>query len=143
MRGADQTQNRITSRPSLTVPDSHDPPNASPSEIHGGFQVDPATSLTAMATREYRIVSGGDSEIHDEPHIEGSRVTVRDVYVRVEQRGLNPGRVAERYNLDIAAVYEALAYYHNNPEAMQRVEERHERAGDEAKQRSALSPPEN
>jgi len=96
-----------------------------------------------MATQEYRIVSGPDSDIHDEPHIEGSRVTVRDVYVRVEKRGLTPERVAERYNLDIADVYEVLAYYHNNPEEMQRVEERHERTGDEAEQRSTLSAPEN
>lgn len=96
-----------------------------------------------MATQEYRIVSGEDSEIHEEPHIEGSRVTVRDVYVRVEQRGLSPERIAERYNLDIADVYEALAYYHSNPEEMQQVEKRHERAGEEAKRRSSLTPPEN
>lgn len=96
-----------------------------------------------MATQEYRIVPGEESEIHQEPHIEGSRVTVRDVYVRVEQRGLSPDRVAERYNLDIADVYEALAYYHNNPEEMQQVENRHERAGEEAKRRSSLNPPEN
>lgn len=96
-----------------------------------------------MATQEYRIISGKESEIHEEPHIEGSRVTVRDVAVRVEQRGLSPDRVAERYNLDIADVYEALAYYHNNPEEMQRVEKRHKRAGEEAKRRSSLTPPEN
>jgi uncharacterized protein (DUF433 family) len=94
-----------------------------------------------MATQEYRIVSGDGSEIHNEPHIEGSRITVRDVSVRVETRGIRPERVAERYNLDIADVYEALAYYHNNPEEMQRVEERHEQAGKEAKQRSSLSLP--
>jgi len=96
-----------------------------------------------MATQEYRIVSGEKSEIHQEPHIEGSRVTVRDVYVRVEHRGLSPDRVAERYNLDIADVYEALAYYHNNPEEMQQVEKRHERASEEAKRRSSLTPPGN
>lgn len=96
-----------------------------------------------MATHEYRIITGDDSEIHNEPHIEGSRVTVRDVFVRVEQRGLSPDRVAERYNLDIADVYEALAYYHNNPEEMQAVEKRHERAENEAKRRSSLTPPDN
>ena len=99
--------------------------------------------LTIMATEEYRIVSGDASKIHDEPHIEGSRVTVRDVYVRVEKRGLSPERVAERYHLDIADVYEALAYYHNNPEEMQQIERRHEQAGEEAMRRSSLTPPEN
>lgn len=96
-----------------------------------------------MATQQYRIVSGEESEIHNEPHIEGSRITVRGVYERVEQRDLDPERIAERYNLDIADVYEALAYYHNNPEEMRRVEKRHEQAVAEAKQRSSLEPPEN
>jgi uncharacterized protein (DUF433 family) len=94
-----------------------------------------------MATQQYRVVPADESEIHGEPHIEGSRVTVRDVHARVEQRGLAPERVAERYNLDIADIYEALAYYHSNPEEMRRVETRHERAAAEAKERSSLTPP--
>jgi uncharacterized protein (DUF433 family) len=94
-----------------------------------------------MATQQYRIVSAEDSELHEEPHIEGSRVTVRDVHVRVKERGLAPERVAERYNLDIADIYEALAYYHNNPEEIRQVEERHQRAAAKARERSSLTPP--
>jgi Protein of unknown function (DUF433). len=94
-----------------------------------------------MATQQYRIVAAEDSEIHGEAHIEGSRVTVRDVHARVEKRGLAPERVAERYNVDIADVYEALAYYHANPEEMRRIERRHERAAAEARARSSLTPP--
>lgn len=94
-----------------------------------------------MATQRYRIVSGGESEIHDEPHIEGSRITVYDIRVRVEERGLSPTRIAERYNLDVADVYEALAYYHNNPEEMRAVESRHEDAAKLAKERSTVTPP--
>lgn len=48
-----------------------------------------------MATQQYRIVSAEDSELRGEPHIEGGRITVRDVYGHVEQRGLAPDRVAE------------------------------------------------
>ena len=96
-----------------------------------------------MAAQEYRIVSAKDSDIHEEAHIEGSRVTVRDIQARVEKRGLEPRRVAERFNLDVADVYEALAYYHNNPEEMARVENRHERSKTEAKRRSSLQPPDN
>ncbi len=96
-----------------------------------------------MATQQHRIVSAEDSDIHGGPHIEGSRITVRDVHARVEHRGLTPERVAERYDLDIADIYEALAYYHSNPEEMRRVEDRHERAAAEAKERSSLTPPEN
>ena len=59
-----------------------------------------------MAVTRHRIVSGDDSEIHDEPHIEGSRVTVLHIHERVENRGLRPETVAERLNLDLADVCE-------------------------------------
>lgn len=94
-----------------------------------------------MATQEYRIVASEDSKIHDEPHIEGSRLTVRLVHERVEERGSSLERVADRHGLDIADVYEVLAYYHTNPEEMRRVEARHERAVANAEERSSLTPP--
>ncbi|GAB3689135.1 hypothetical protein GCM10028857_24130 [Salinarchaeum chitinilyticum] len=96
-----------------------------------------------MATQQYRIVSAADSTLHGEPHVEGSRITVRDIQQRVEGRGIAPERVAERYDLDIGIVYEALAYYHANPVAMHEVEERHERAIEEAKRRSSVDPSED
>jgi uncharacterized protein (DUF433 family) len=86
-------------------------------------------------------VSASESKTHDEPHLPGSRITVRDIGQRVEERGDSPVRVAERFDIDLAAVYEALAYYHGNPEEMRQVEKRHERAVDVAKERSTLSPP--
>lgn len=95
-----------------------------------------------MATQEYQIVSGADSEIHDEPHIRESRITVRDIRQRVEIRDESPLGVAERLGLDIAAVYEALAYYHANPDEMRQVESRHERAVEAAREQSDTSPPE-
>jgi len=85
-----------------------------------------------MAVTEHRIVSGEDSEIHDEPHIKGSRVTVLHVHERVENRGLRPEVVAERLNLDLADVYDALAYYHRNPEEMQAVETHREHVAEES-----------
>lgn len=77
-----------------------------------------------MSKTEYRIVSGEDSEIHDEPHIEGRRLTVRTIHARVDGRGLSPQTVAEQHAVDIAEVYQALAYYHDNPEEMADVERR-------------------
>lgn len=68
-----------------------------------------------MAIRRHRIISDEESEIYDDPHIDASRVIVRDVYAPAEQRGLSPGLVAERYTLDGADVYEAPEYYHNKP----------------------------
>jgi uncharacterized protein (DUF433 family) len=68
-------------------------------------------------------------------------VTVRVVQARVEERGDDPERVADQLDLDIASVYEALAYYHNNPAEMRAVKRRHEEAVAAAKRRSDLSPP--
>jgi uncharacterized protein (DUF433 family) len=85
-----------------------------------------------MAVTKPRIVSGEDSAIHDEPHVEGSRVTVLHIHERVENRGIRPETVAERLNLDLADVYEALAYYHRNPAEMQAVEEHRQTVAEES-----------
>ena len=95
-----------------------------------------------MAVTKYRIVSGDESEIHDEPHLEGSRVTVRQLHALIEEAELRPQQVADRHGLDIGEVYEALAYYHRNPEEMRRVEARHDRAAAEAVRRSSIIPTE-
>ena len=90
-----------------------------------------------MSQQSARIVQ----EVHDEPHIEGSRITVRHAYERVHGRGLRPETVAERYNLDIADVYHALAYYHEHPERMREVERRRDEAIESARERTTITPP--
>ena len=94
-------------------------------------------SVVAM----HGIVSGDESAIHDEPHIDGSRITVRYVRSQVEECDLRPETVANRYDLDLADVYAALASYHNNPEEMRRVERDRERAIENAEEMTTLSPP--
>ncbi len=79
-----------------------------------------------MSRPQYRIVSGDESALHDEPHVEGRRITVRFVRERVEGAGIDPETVAEQHDLSVAEVYEALAYYHDNPEEMAAVESRRE-----------------
>jgi uncharacterized protein (DUF433 family) len=72
-----------------------------------------------MAERESRRVV---RDLMDEPHIAGRRVSVRQVYALVEERGVDPETVADRYDLDVADVYHALAYYHDHPREMSGVE---------------------
>jgi len=91
-----------------------------------------------MAQQSARIVR----DVHDEPHIRGSRITVRWIYARVHERGLRPETVARRHNLDIADVYHALAYYHDHPEEMAEVERRRREALENAEDRTTLTPPE-
>ena len=61
-------------------------------------------------------------QVHDEPHLEGRRITVRFVKEQVEDRELDPRTVADRHDLDVADVYRALTYYHDHPEEMRSLE---------------------
>jgi uncharacterized protein (DUF433 family) len=77
-----------------------------------------------MAQTSRRIVT----EVHDEPHLEGRRVTVRRIQALVEGAGKPASEVADQFDLDIADVYAALQYYHTHPEEMEAAEQKqHER----------------
>lgn len=67
-------------------------------------------------------------ELHDEPHLEGRRITVLSIKTQVEDRGLEPRTVADRHDIDVADVYRALTYYHDHPEEMRAVERKREEA---------------
>jgi uncharacterized protein (DUF433 family) len=68
-----------------------------------------------MAERDSRRVA---HDLIDEPHIVGRRISVRQVYTLVEERDVDPETVADRFDLDVADVYHALAYYHDHPREM-------------------------
>jgi len=70
-------------------------------------------------------------ELHDEPHLDGRRITVRFIKEQIEDRGLTPRTVADRHDLDVADVYRALTYYHDHPGEMRAVERQREAAIEE------------
>jgi len=90
-----------------------------------------------MPEQTHRIVDADESALHDEPHVEGSRITVLQIYERVTERGLEPEKVAERYDLPVADIYHALAYYHDNAAQMERVREQRQEAVEAARERGA------
>lgn len=55
-----------------------------------------------MAEREPRRVA---RKLMDEPHIAGRHVSVRQMYALVEDRGVGPEAVADRYDLDVVDVH--------------------------------------
>lgn len=86
-----------------------------------------------MAQQNTRIVSTPDV-LGGDPRIEGTRIGVFHVRQLVERQGHTPQTVADRYGLDVADVYRALAYYHEHPGEMSAISERREqraRAGAE------------
>jgi uncharacterized protein (DUF433 family) len=88
-----------------------------------------------MAQTARRIVT----ELHDEPHLEGRRVTVRRLQGLVEDAGRPAVDVADEFDLDVADVYAALQYYHTHPEEMERAEERRQSRERDARRAGAKS----
>lgn len=86
-----------------------------------------------MSKQMNTVVSGDESEIHDEPHVRDRRITVSHIHALVEERGLDAQTVADRFDLSAADVYHALAYYHDHPEEMRVVEQRRRERHDAAK----------
>ncbi|WP_373190130.1 DUF433 domain-containing protein [Halolamina sp.] len=89
------------------------------SSVHGRTLIATVGGSNVYAERETRRIA---RDFMDEPHIAGRRVSVRQVYALVEVRDVNPETVADRYDLDVADVYHALAYYHDHPREMSDVE---------------------
>ncbi|RME50895.1 MAG: DUF433 domain-containing protein [Caldilineae bacterium] len=48
------------------------------------------------------------------PHIAGSRITVADIVIMHLRLGQGLAEIAGRYDLDLAAVYAAMAYYYDH-----------------------------
>lgn len=96
-----------------------------------------ATNRDAMAVQRHEIVPAADSEIHDEPHLAGRRLTVRTIVAAVEEDDLDPEAVADSYDVTVADVYRALAYYHDHPAEMAAVKRARESAERAARDRGA------
>ena len=92
-----------------------------------------------MATQ----TAGIAEELLDEPHVKGRRVSVLQLRDRVEEVGDTPQEVAEEYTLDIAAVYQALAYYHTHEEELEAVRKRRQHETNALRREAAAGRPDN
>lgn len=90
-----------------------------------------------MAQRTTRIVT--DDVLGGEPHIEATRISVLQTFEEVEEGDLTPQSFADRYDLDVASVYRALAYYHEHPKEMEAVRRRRRNLIEESRD-EALTP---
>lgn len=71
-----------------------------------------------------------------EPRIEGTRIGVRHVAVRVIDGGRSPAYVADQFDISLAAVYEALSYYYGNAEEMRTLEQENNAAFERVREQS-------
>jgi uncharacterized protein (DUF433 family) len=88
-----------------------------------------------MSQQSTRIVC----EVHDEPHLEGRRVTVRRIQALVEEAEKSAAEVSEQLDLGIADVYAALQYYHSHPTEMAAAEQKQRERERDARETNAVS----
>ena len=84
-----------------------------------------------MAEGESRRIT---RDLMNEPHVRDRRISVRQIYALVTEREEEPEAVADRFDLDVADVYHALAYYHDHPREMNSVEAEREEAVETARE---------
>lgn len=82
-----------------------------------------------------------DDVLGGDPRIEGTRIGVLHVYELAIEGDHTPADVADQLGISLGDVYTALAYYHEQPDEMRAVRERHSDV-EERLSRTALSPPE-
>jgi uncharacterized protein (DUF433 family) len=88
-----------------------------------------------------RIVA--DELFGGEPRIRGRRIAVLNVYEQVQEEtdDMIPAEFAETFQLPVADVYHALAYYHAHTEEMAHHREAREQASDDLRERVAQDRP--
>ena len=69
------------------------------------------------------------------PRIAGHRISVQDVAIWHEKMGQTAEQIAGEYNLRVADVYAALAYYHDHREEMDTSMSESEKFVDEMKKK--------
>ena len=64
----------------------------------------------------YKHIVATPDVLGGKPHIIGRRISVRDIVIWHEHFGKTPDEISSDYELDLAQVYAALAYYFDNRE---------------------------
>lgn len=80
-------------------------------------------------------------DLLDEPHIDGRRISVLQLRDRVKEFGADPETVAEEFDLDVADVYHALAYYYDHQAEMEAIRERKDRESEKVREKVAEQRP--
>jgi uncharacterized protein (DUF433 family) len=68
-----------------------------------------------------------DGVMGGQPRIEGRRISVLQIVEWVHEEGMDPETIATEFDLDMAEIYRALAYYYENIDSMDVWRDRRER----------------
>ena len=64
----------------------------------------------------YKHIAVTVGVVGGKPHIVGHRISVRDIVIWHEQMGRSVDEISSDYDLELAEIYAALAYYFDNRE---------------------------
>ena len=67
-----------------------------------------------------RLISVDPNICHGRPHLEGHRIRVQDIAVWHERLGMSVDEISADYDLSLAQVYAALAYYFDHKDEIDR-----------------------
>jgi len=62
-----------------------------------------------------RYIEKTEGVVGGKPRIAGRRIAVQNIVIWHEWLGMSADEIATEYDLTLAEIYAALAYYHNNP----------------------------
>lgn len=85
-------------------------------------------------------ITADEDVLHGLPRLEGTRISVLDVYDAVLAADRTPAEAANGLEISLGEVYEALAYYYNNLEEVRRYRERRESDRDALDSRTVKPP---
>lgn len=73
-----------------------------------------------------------------QPRLDGRRISVLQIVEWVHEEGMDPETVAVEFDLDLADIYRALAYYYDHVEEMGTWRERRDRRIRESRDRQPV-----
>jgi uncharacterized protein (DUF433 family) len=85
-------------------------------------------------------ITSDEDVLHGLPRIDGTRISVLHVYDMIVDGETDPAGVADALDLALGEVYEALAYYYNNPEEMRSYRAEQDAAREALRERAIESP---
>ncbi len=62
----------------------------------------------------YKHITTNPDIVSGKPHITGHRITVQNIAIWHEQMGYSVDEIATEYDLTLAEIYAALAYYYDH-----------------------------
>ncbi|MEM7800452.1 MAG: DUF433 domain-containing protein [Chloroflexota bacterium] len=65
-----------------------------------------------------RYIEKTQGVVGGKPRIAGRRIAVQNIVIWHEWLGLSADEIANEYDLTLVEIYAALAYYYNNPQAI-------------------------